>query len=118
MSTMKPVNQYDGGRLVARYRSLTDASLLSEAQSAHIGKVASGLRETAGGFAWKFARKFSSGLTPNAPGIKQIDTDLGEVIAVYRDIDVAAEMTGFTKSEISRVLKKSGRTVRGFSFTV
>ena len=111
----KAVAQYLDGVLVAKYPSIATASLLTETQSAHIGKVAGGLRKTAGGSAWKFTR-FDGQLAKTTTGLKQMDAITGEVLAIFRDETIASEVLGISVKQIVRVLGDSRRSVQGYTF--
>jgi len=111
----KSVAQYEGKTLLAKYTSIANAAFLTEAQPAHIGKVANGLRNSAGGYGWKFTNN-SNRLSKNVPGILQIDTDTDEVVAVYRDVDTAATLSGLSATKINRVLTGSSKSVSGYTF--
>lgn len=113
----KAVAQYNGKELLAKYTSIANAAFLSEAQPAHIGKVASGIRTTAGGYSWKFTNS-TDRLSKGVSGIRQLDAETGELLAVYRDVTTASAMSGLSESQISKVLAGSRRTVDGYTFTV
>lgn len=106
------VSQYEGKKLVAKYRSIAEAASLTGVQPAHIGKVANGLRNTAGGFNWKSMKTFSSKMKN---GVTQ--TDSKGVLAVYADADIAARYTGVRASAISKALSGKSRTAGGFGWS-
>lgn len=107
-----PVAQYEGGTLLAKYPSITDASALTGTQRAHIGKVASGIRKTAGGFAWKSMKNFTGRLSPRNAGITQMDRS-GNVLAVYANVGAASRVTGIAEGRIEKVLVGNGRVAGG-----
>ncbi len=116
MSTRnKAVAQYEGKTLLAKYPSIANAAFLTETQPAHIGKVASGLRNTAGGYVWNFTGS-TKRLSKNVPGILQIDNETDDVVAVYRDVDTASTLSGLSVAKITRVLSGAGKTVSGYRF--
>ena len=111
-----PVAQYDGKSLVAKYASISVASTMNGVQNAHIGKVANGLRNTAGGFVWKSLNNFNGTLSPRCVGIVQTDRD-GNILAAYADLATAANLTGISESKISAVLLGTRRSVNGYIFS-
>jgi DNA endonuclease I-HmuI-like, NUMOD-like domain len=116
-TNLKPVSQYRDGVLIARYPSIAVAAFLSETQPAHIGKVAAGLRETAGGFYWEFAQSFGVNLTRTNSGLSQIDLENdGSVVALYDSIETAALMSGLTITQINKVLSGNRKSVDGYTF--
>lgn len=116
MSTKTPVAQYEGKTLLAKYSTIATASTLNGIQPAHIGKVANGLRNTAGGFSWKSLSRFNGKLSPKHTGLVQSDLE-GNVLAVYADVDTAAALTGINAKTISSVVSGSRRSVNGYIFS-
>lgn len=119
-TNLKPVSQYDvSGNLIARYPSIAVAAFLSEVQPAHIGKVAAGLRTTAGGYTWKTNSRFTRKLTATNPGILQIDVENDDdLLAVYSDVETASLMSGLTEVQIARVLAGVQATIDGYTFSI
>ncbi len=117
-TNLKPVSQFRDGVLIARYPSIAVAAFLSETQPAHIGKVASGLRETAGGSTWRFDRVFKTRLTKSNLGITQVDLEDGggTVIALYDSVQTAAIMSGLSVRQINAVMIGERKSVDGYSF--
>lgn len=115
MST-RPVAMYEGKTLVAKYTSIAYAAEMTGTQPAHIGKVANGLRESAGGYGWKSLKTFGSKLSPKRPGIAQCTKD-GDVIAVYADADTASSLTGIKTNQINDVVKGSKSSAGGYVWT-
>jgi len=116
MSTRnKAVAQYEGKTLLAKYSSISYAAYLTETQPAHIGKVANGLRNTAGGYVWNFTGS-TKRLSKNVPGVLQIDNDTDDIVAVYRDVDTASNLSGFSSTKINNVLSGVSKTVSGYRF--
>jgi len=98
------------GELLAKYASLTEAAYWSEAQVAHIGKVANGKRKTAGGFIWKNVGK--TALTPfttRTVGVRQTDED-GNIVAVYATPEIAATMTSISAKRITKAMTSKRKT--------
>jgi len=112
----KVVSQYVGNRLVAKYNSVTTASGLTSVQQAHIGKVANGIRTTAGGYAWSFPKTtdLAKGLTRKNRGIGLMDSH-GNLVSIFENVDTASEILGYTTSRISNSLMNNKR-VRGLVF--
>jgi len=116
-TNLKPVSQYRDGVLIARYPSIAVAAFLSDTQPAHIGKAASGLRESAGGFGWQFDGIFKERFTRSNPGVTQIDLeDGGTVIALYDSVSTAATMSGVSELQIDRVMHGDRKSVGGYIF--
>ena len=105
------VSQYQGNKLIAKYRSITEAATLTGVQPAHIGKVASGIRKTAGGFSWKSMKSFTGKMKS---GVTQ--SDANGVVAVYANPDIAAKISGVRASAINNALSGKRRTAGGFSW--
>jgi len=102
----KAVSQYENGKLIAKYYSISFASYLTDVQQAHIGKVAMGKRNSAGGYKWKYNGNFNARLTPSTKGITQLDSD-GEAMAVFANSSVASELTGIKESTIKAAVGKN-----------
>jgi DNA endonuclease I-HmuI-like, NUMOD-like domain len=103
------VSQYNGKKLVAKYRSITEAAEMTGVQPAHIGKVANGIRNTAGGFSWKSTKTFSPKMKN---GVTQSDST--GAIAVYADLDLASSFSGVTRKSIDKVLSGKGKMAGGY----
>lgn len=116
----KVVSQYNGTHLIAKYSTVALASELNDVQPSHVGKVANGLRNTAGGFRWRFPKtvNLSRGLSSVNRGIGQIDVETGEIVAVYESIDMASTITGFRRASINNSTTKLGRSAGGFGWVV
>ncbi len=108
-----PVSQYLGGKLVAKYPSIALASSLTNVQPAHIGKVANGLRKTAGGFSWKSSKKFSNKFTSKLFGVSQLDLN-GNVLAIYESALSASTATGVSEKTINKVILGKSSRAGGF----
>jgi hypothetical protein len=108
-----PIAQFSGSRLVAKYPSITEASLITSTQKAHIGKVANGLRKSAGGYQWKHLKNFTNRLSPRNAGIAQLSKD-GSVLAVFADVATASALTGVSEARITKVVLGSGRVAGGY----
>lgn len=109
MKQKKVVSQYSGKTLLARYSSIAVAADFVGAQPAHIGKVAAGKRNSAGGFQWKYSNTISDKLTRSRKGITQFN-DAGDIVAVYESVETAAKITGMTAKRIAKALgSKTGK---------
>lgn len=115
MNKTKVVSQYENGKLIARYSSITTAASIVGAQPAHIGKVAAGKRNTAAGYSWKYTPSLSDRLTKARKGVTQLDTD-GNVVAVYESAELAATLTGIKLERINKVLAGNSRSAGGYSW--
>ena len=114
---IQPCSQYTKeGALIARYPSITAAAAVSSTQVAHIGKVCMNKRNTAGGYAWKYNNKFTGKFKPKALGLTQSSKD-GAILAVFRDTEVAALVTGLKESVITKAVA-SGRLTKGNRFVM
>jgi len=110
------IAQYNkNGELLAKYASITEAAYWSETQVAHIGKVASGKRKTAGGFIWKNAPAALSPLTARTLGVRQTDLD-GNIVAVYSTPEFAAKMTAISAKRITKAIASS-RKMDGYNWS-
>ena len=103
------------GELLAKYASITEAAYWSDAQVAHIGKVANGKRKTAGGFIWKTAPAALSPLTTSTKGVRQTDA-AGKLVAVYATPEIAATMTTISAKRITAAVK-SGRLMSEYRWS-
>lgn len=115
--TMKsrPVSMFSPeGKILARFPSVRHANMIvPHADQSHIRKVCRGDRNQAGGFSWRYIQRFSENrLVARIRGIRQYNAD-NELIGLYANATVAAELTGISEKTISRALQ-TGRRNQGF----
>ncbi|MBT8449171.1 MAG: hypothetical protein KJO69_05750 [Gammaproteobacteria bacterium] len=112
-NTVVPVTQYRNGKAIAKYPSITVASRFTKVQPAHIGKVAAGRRNTAGGFSWKSSKSFTDRFSPRNAGVSMMNKD-GQVLATYASAEIASEMSGVALKGITKVITGAGRIAGGY----
>ena len=108
-----PVTQYLAGKAVAKYPSIAIASRFTKTQPAHIGKVANGKRNLAGGFSWKSNKTFGTRFSPKNAGIAQLDKT-GTIMALYESAEMASTLSGVTLKGINKVVTGNGNIAGGF----
>lgn len=120
-----PVDCYNlKGVKIATYKSLQEASRQTGAPSAKICVCCSGQRTTSGGYQWRYSNDNIDSLpevyeipTAGKP-VAQIDTETGDIIAIYASFREGARAVNGTASAISRVCsgKKQTKTHKGYGW--
>jgi hypothetical protein len=116
----KTITQYDGRKIVARYSTIMTASRVTGTDQSHISKVARGVRNTAGGYKWRYARGNIFNSLKRPGGVVQLDKT-GNIVAIYSDMNYAAQLSGsnidrIADSMYSYYMTGRGRIVKGYRF--
>ena len=118
---MTPVIQCDmNGNLVAKYKSVQEASRITGVRRSTISGVITGTYKTAGGFIWVYEKDFPikdlSKHVKKKKGRKvaQIDKETGEVIKVFDRMADAGRELGVNYKGIHKVIDKPDKSAYGY----
>lgn len=102
------VTQYAKGKAIATYASMALAAKLTGARANHISEVASGNRNTAGGYGWKrgaLVNKKAATVTASTP--------TGESVAVLTTLDAIRNSTVVRTNRVVEALAGKRKTANG-----
>lgn len=114
------------GKKICEYKSLAEAARITGSSEAKISICCQQQREQHNGFQWRYKNECCENLQPikeyrtKKKQVAQIDTETGEVIAVYESLQAAARAVNGSHSAISNIInhKKQTKTHKGFGWKV
>lgn len=106
---MKRVTMLQNGEVLAKFPSMTHAAMLVEkADRGHISKVVNGYEDRAGGFGWELTDCLDD---VGFQSIYQYDL-AGNLLAVYTDEFIAAEILGIRVDRLEKVRYNRGNKAK------
>lgn len=114
------------GKRICEYKSLAEAARITGSSEAKISICCQKQREQHNGFQWRYKSECCENLQPikeyrtKKKQVAQIDTETGEVIAIYESLQAAARAVNGSHSAISNIInhKKQTKTHKGFGWKV
>lgn len=103
------------GEFVAAYKSAYLANAMSMVPYSTIKHAINGRKSRE--FTWKELATLSN-VARRKNTVKQTDTVTGELVAVFSDIETAAELNGVSPSAITRVISGGRKSLMGYTFGV
>jgi group I intron endonuclease len=119
-ANVKAVQQWskDGKELLRTFESVEEAEQVTGADGSHVAKVCKGVRQTAGGFHWKFVNPedVRTNQLLKFTKVQQWSFDGKTLIQEFDTIREASEKSGARNGHISKCCKGKLRSAGGFKW--